>query len=131
MGLTEGMSSSEIERAHEHWLRGNARAATSSAWDAVNVAMIRGDRVAVEEVGDLAQLIADESEGKAQKQAEQLAAYCHLSLEGVGTGVQAGSVLARMFGRRKTKKCPDCAEKISVEAKVCPHCRYRFPVDQV
>lgn len=130
MGLTEGMSSSGIERAREQWLRGNARAATGSAWDAVNAAMMRGDRATVEEVGNLAQSIADESEGKTQKQAEQLAAYCRLSLEGVGTGVQATSALARMFGRRKTKKCPDCAEKISPEAKVCPHCRYRFPVDQ-
>jgi hypothetical protein len=26
-----------------------------------------------------------------------------------------------------TKKCPDCAETILADAKVCKHCGYRFP----
>jgi predicted amidophosphoribosyltransferase len=27
-----------------------------------------------------------------------------------------------------TKQCPDCAEPIAAEAKVCKHCGYRFRV---
>jgi hypothetical protein len=110
-------------------MRGNARGAVNSAWDVVNDALIHGDRVTVEEAERLAKVIGESTEGKVRADAERLASYCRLSLEGVGTGVQASSVVGRMLGRTKKRKCPDCAEKISVEAKVCPHCRYRFPTD--
>lgn len=123
------MPADYLARAHSQWGDGNAKGAIGSGWDAANDAMVAGDRAAVDEVARLAADIATATDGKLSEEAARLSSYCRLSLDGVGTGVQASSVVGRMFGRRKTKKCPDCAEKISVEAKVCPHCRYRFPLE--
>ena len=123
------MATDPLARAHSQWAEGNAKGAIGSSWDAANDALIRGDRGTVEAVAALAADIATATGGKVSEDAAQLSSYCRLSLDGVGSGVQATSVLGRMFGRTKRRKCPDCAEKISVEAKVCPHCRYRFPVD--
>lgn len=123
------MAVDSLARAHAQWSEGNARGAIGSGWDAANDAMVAGDRTTVEAVAALAGDIATATGGKVSEDAAQLSSYCRLSLEGVGTGVQASSVIGRMFGRTKRRKCPDCAERISAEAKVCPHCRYRFPVD--
>lgn len=123
------MATDPLTRARAHWSGGNAKAAIGSGWDAANDALIAGDRETVEAVAALAAYIATATGGKVSEDAAQLSSYCQLSLDGVGSGVQATSVLGRMFGRTKRRKCPDCAEKISAEAKVCPHCRYRFPVD--
>jgi predicted RNA-binding Zn-ribbon protein involved in translation (DUF1610 family) len=35
-------------------------------------------------------------------------------------------VVAAGAGKATTKKCPDCAETILADAKVCKHCGYRF-----
>lgn len=123
------MATDPLARAHAQWAGGNAKGAIGSGWDAANDALVAGDRETVEAVALLAADIATATGGKVSEDATQLSSYCRLSLDGVGTGVQASSVVGRMLGRRKTKKCPDCAEKISAEAKACPHCRYRFPVD--
>lgn len=123
------MASVPLARAHEQWAQGRAKAAIGSGWDAANEALVAGDRESVEDVRRLATAIASATGGRLADDATTLANYCRLSLEGVGTGVQASSVVGRMFGRTKRRKCPDCAEKISQEARVCPHCRYRFPTD--
>lgn len=129
MRLDRPVATDPLTRARSHWAGGNARAAIGSGWDAANDALISGDRVTVEAVAVLAADIATATGGRVSEDAAQLSSYCRLALDGVGTGVQATSVLGRMFGRTKRRKCPDCAERISVEAKVCPHCRYRFPSD--
>jgi len=35
--------------------------------------------------------------------------------------------LAQELGNGVSKRCPDCAEIIKKEAKVCKHCGYQFP----
>lgn len=129
MRLDAAMAIDSLARAHAQWRDGNAKGAIGSGWDAANDAMVTGDRTTVEAVAVLAADIATATGGRVSEDATQLASYCRLSLEGVGSGVQASSVIGRMFGRTKRRTCPDCAEKISAAAKVCPHCRYRFPVD--
>jgi len=49
-----------------------------------------------------------------------LAAFGGLTLVGSSLGV-GGELPAR-----RTKKCPDCAETILADARVCKHCGYRF-----
>jgi Uncharacterised protein family UPF0547 len=39
---------------------------------------------------------------------------------------RAPDTLVTASGTSATKKCPDCAETILVDAKVCKHCGYRF-----
>ena len=119
----------QLQAARAAWADGNARSATAAGWKAVNDAMILGDRGVVADVGALADGIAHASGGKVAGDAAKLAEYCRLCLEGVGNGTQARSVLGRLIGRSRKRKCPDCAESISSEAKVCPHCRYRFPLE--
>jgi hypothetical protein len=44
-------------------------------------------------------------------------------------GQAVSSVIPAQSGgiaERRTKKCPDCAEVVLAEAKVCKHCKYRF-----
>jgi hypothetical protein len=38
----------------------------------------------------------------------------------------AQAVASPAAGQAQTKKCPDCAETILADAKVCKHCGYRF-----
>jgi hypothetical protein len=49
-----------------------------------------------------------------------MAAVGGLLLAGIGVGA------ARGIPDRRTKKCPDCAETILADARVCRHCGYRF-----
>jgi uncharacterized protein UPF0547 len=38
-----------------------------------------------------------------------------------------GAWAAVVYGRATRKRCPDCAEPISLHARVCRHCGYRYP----
>jgi hypothetical protein len=52
------------------------------------------------------------------------------ALPAVGRSQQAALVTQPEDVGEMTKKCPECAETIKLEARVCKHCHYRFdPVD--
>jgi len=57
----------------------------------------------------------------------------YLAAVGAGLAVIGGIELVRgvKFGPRRltraTKRCPECAETVLAEARLCKHCGYRFP----
>jgi len=116
----------QIEDARAEWSRGHARRAVSLAWNAVNLAMDRGDDDILREAAALARAIAGEEGGATSREARQLADYCEACLAGAGNGTRSEGVLGLIAGWRRRRRCPDCAEHIAREARVCPHCGYRL-----
>lgn len=115
-----------MEDARAEWSRGRAARAISLAWNAVNRAMDRGDDEILREAAALARVIESEEGGTTGHQARQLADYCDACLAGAGNGTRSEGVLGLISGWRRRRKCPDCAEPIAREARVCPHCGYRL-----
>jgi len=98
------------------------------AWSGAQKALRAQDSDALHRAMELASTIESASTGRVRKDAARLSAYCNACLTGAGNDVSAGSFLERMLGNwvRRTKKCPDCAEKIAVDARVCRFCGYRY-----
>lgn len=118
--------SEHLELAQAEWARGNARKAVAAAWDAVNRAMDRGDDSVMRGAVELARTIADATSGSVAQEARRLADYGDSCLAGVGSGTQAESLLNMITGWRRRRSCPDCAESIARNARVCPHCGFRL-----
>ena len=75
----------------------------------------------------VAEAVALEPAGRAGRRAEQLATYCRLSLDGANDVVESHSILARISRMRRPRRtCPDCAEQIAAEARVCRFCGFRL-----
>jgi hypothetical protein len=88
--------------------------------------MDKGTSGILRQAADLADDIAAGSQGRTERDARQLADYCRHCLAGVGNGTQADSLLSLVTSWRRRRRCPDCAESISKDARVCPHCGYRI-----
>jgi hypothetical protein len=121
-----------VERARQELAAGRYAAANRSGWEAVQAAMIGQDEEPVRQVLVIARGVADAAEGGTREEAEKLATYCAALLEGVGGGVRAPSLIDRLFSRRSTsdrRRCPECAEDIAADAKVCRYCGHRLYPD--
>jgi hypothetical protein len=120
---------SELESARSAWAAGQTGLALRTAWSSASGAATRLDAPLLAALAALADEIALSAQGSQAADAFRLSAYCRACLEVGDDGVSAWSI-ARIFGRprQKRKKCPDCAEQIAQDARVCRYCGYRYPV---
>lgn len=126
-------------RARAELDAGRHGAALRTAWQAVNQAMLQADERPVRDVLPVAESLVAVLSGKDLADAETLVRYCRAVLDGVGGGVAAPSLIDRMLGRGSRqarpaprsdrRRCPECAEDIHVEAKVCRYCGHRLVAD--
>ncbi len=121
-----------VARAQQELAAGKQSAALRSSWEAVQSAMLAQDEAPVRDVQVIVTAIEEQSDGSVHAEAEKLAAYCVALLDGVGGGVRAPSLIERMFGggrraeRQSRRRCPECAEDIAADAKVCRYCHVRL-----
>jgi hypothetical protein len=117
----------DLARAREHLRSGDGRRAVDAGWRAANAALLKGDAEVLRGVIEVADAVALEPAGRAGRRAEQLATYCRLSLDGANDVVESHSILARISRMRRPRRtCPDCAEQIAAEARVCRFCGFRL-----
>jgi len=97
-------------------------------WSAVFMALRQKDSASVSATLEIALAVVANSEGRLRSDAESLAIYCRNCLDSRGQVIETQSILDRFSFRRKTSRrpCPDCAEDIAAEARVCRFCGYRL-----
>lgn len=120
-----------FDAAREALERGRSRRALGLAWRAAIRSISSNDREGVDELIGLAEAIRDRSEGRTRQEASTLAAYCAYARDNPQPSRIFG--VERIRGERRRpdspeagKVCPDCAETVKREARVCRFCGHRF-----
>jgi hypothetical protein len=123
-------ASDDLRSAQDHLAAGRLRPSLRAAWRATDAALREGDTEALRSVIVIAEQAQQSPDPRVARDAERLLSYCQHTLDGAGGGVESHSVLARLSRiRRPRRTCPDCAERIPAEARVCRYCGFRFEHD--
>jgi len=119
-----------VVRSRELLAREKCRPALNEAWKAASVAVNTDDERGLAVVRRLAEEIEARASGRTQRQAAILGSYVEHCRDASASGARQGSLFARLFGVGRapgTKTCPECAEQVRAQAKVCRFCGNRFP----
>jgi hypothetical protein len=117
----------DVLRARKHLASGHLRRSLAAAWIAADAALRDGDADTLRAVIDIAADLQSTTDERVSRDAQRLAAYCQHSIDGAGGGIESHSILSRIsrMGRAR-RSCPDCAERIPAEARVCRYCGFRL-----
>ena len=121
------MAQADIDKARQLLAAGRPDAAMRAAWQASTPAARVQNNESLIQIRSLAEEIALASDGATRTDAEQLAAFCTACLlEPRDTSARFWSIKGWFRRDPTTRKCPDCAEQIASDAKVCRFCGYRL-----
>ena len=111
---------------------GDLDAAVAMGWSLASDSALQRDAEGMAALGLMAAEISMEGSGRVAEEARRLSTYCSASVQAPHEAITSFFDPRRWFGRSDArKKCPDCAEKIAREARVCRFCGYRYPSDDL
>jgi hypothetical protein len=120
-------ASQDLQSAQDHLAAGRLSRSLRAAWRATDAALREGDAATLRSVIVIAEQARQSPDPGVARDADRLLSYCQHTLDGAGGGVESHSVLSRLSRIRQPRRtCPDCAERIPVQARVCRYCGFRF-----